>query len=366
MRRIANFDPSKATTKPYIDVGAADTGSKVLLYNESPYNIDLDFFNGSASILHAWEARYWTLDGETKQVGWTIDSSLNVTNPPISLVMGEIYDPQEKLEGSYPMALIRQASVGNPGGIQTTTNTSVGIVNDNNPSGSQMIESTLSGQSASSVLMTNDGALTIKELIGGLLVQIVKTAASDPVVALGAASHLVEVLGNLQADGTLAVTGASTFTGLATFNGGATVNGTLTASVSTAQGIQAAAASSASYNTDAAKTHDFKIGATRYAYVDNTGFHIDSGPTGTYIDVGTNCNGFKFKNGETLVRIDSFTGSGSGTYNHATGTPPTVVLIQPNPSGGGSATTGSWSYTSTQVSVTMGAALSFIGFCLKQ
>lgn len=202
MRIIPSFDPSVTTTQPYISVGAADANCKLLLYNESNYNLALDFQNGSSSILHAWEARYWTLDGDTPQVNWSIESILNLTNPPISSIKGELYGKNEKVEGSYPIALIRQASVGNPGGLQTSVNNAVGIVNDNNPVGSQMIEATLQGQTNSSWKFNNDATGQLSVLIGGILVQILKTANVDPVVTLGALSHMVEVLGDFKVDGT--------------------------------------------------------------------------------------------------------------------------------------------------------------------
>ena len=219
MLPLPTFNPLDTTKYPQgigqMSVGAADSGSKILLYNESPVNLTLDFFNGNQSILHAWEARYWTLDGDTKQIEWYISASLNVTNPPISIIIGELYRPDEKVEGAYPMALIRQASVGNPGGLATTSSGTT-IVNDGNAAGVSIIETTVSGQTSSSVTLTNDALMKLAVVVAGMLVQVLKTSTTDPLLQLGAVSHLVEILGNLTVDGNTTLTGTTTLTGAVT------------------------------------------------------------------------------------------------------------------------------------------------------
>ena len=112
MQVIQQFDPSQAS-KGVIAVGAADQGSKMLLYNKSPYDLQLDFLNGSQSIAHAKQARVWTLDGDTKQINWTVPSSQSVKNPPQSIVQGELYNPDEPVEGVYPVQLDTQTDLSN-------------------------------------------------------------------------------------------------------------------------------------------------------------------------------------------------------------------------------------------------------------
>lgn len=190
-----------------ISVGAGDKGSKLLLYNESPVNINVDFFNGNISILHAWEARFWTLDGDTRQVEWYINSSLNVSNPPISLVIGELYRADEKLEGSYPMALVRQSSVGNPGGVATTSQSST-VNNLGAAANTSVINVSSAANTASTVTLTNDGLFNVFVTIAGQLVQALKTQETGAVIQLAAVNYLTQVLGNLEIDGTANMLGA--------------------------------------------------------------------------------------------------------------------------------------------------------------
>lgn len=208
MRLIPPFDPSQATTHPYVDIGAANVNCKMLLYNESPYNIDLNFDNGNTSTLHAWEARYWTLDADTRQVGWKINTALAVTGPPISLVMGELYNEYEKVEGSYPMALIRQASVGGT----VTTSAGATLSNSGNSSGSNVVSVSSTAAPGNTWTLTNDGLFHLLVTIAGALVNAINTQEVDPILQLGAAAHMVEVLGNLTVDGTATVTGQLTAT----------------------------------------------------------------------------------------------------------------------------------------------------------
>lgn len=112
MQVIKQFDPSTASSGVIL-VGAADQGSKMLLYNKSPLDLQLDFLNGSQSIAHAKQARVWTLDGDTKQINWTVPSQQKTANPAQSIVQGELYNPDEPVEGTYPVQLDTQTDFGN-------------------------------------------------------------------------------------------------------------------------------------------------------------------------------------------------------------------------------------------------------------
>lgn len=198
MQRIISFNPGDNVTYPaqlgVINVGAADAGSKLLLYNETPYNLDLDFLNGNQSILHAWEARYWTLDGDTKQINWVIDSSLSVTSPPISLVMGELYGPTEKIEGTYPVALIRQI-----GDIAVSNNPASSLVNVSSASGTSVIS--IGDTNGTVFSLSNDGLLTISLDIAGVLTQIFKTSKIGSPLTIGALNQTVNAAGNFAVSG---------------------------------------------------------------------------------------------------------------------------------------------------------------------
>src|SRR5579859_6065667 len=199
---IPSFNPGDSVLYPLkngvINVGAADAGSKALFYNESPYNLNLDFYNGSQKILHAWEARYFILDGDTKQIGWSIGSQLAVVGTPISLVMGELYSPSEQLEGTYPLALIRQTNVGNQGTVTATAATS--IQNDSNAAGTSVLEATVTGQITSNVSITNDAIARLALVIGGIEVPYFQSAITGSILSLGAAGYTTENLGKLIVD----------------------------------------------------------------------------------------------------------------------------------------------------------------------
>lgn len=194
MRRLPNTYPGDKVKWPNsrgtISIGAADAGSKVLFYNETPVNLDLDFYNGDTDVLHAWEANFWYLDGETADITWAIDvDSLNVVNPPINAVFSTIYNPEERLnDKAYPMPLIRQI-----GGQQAIVSSASTVVNDGNAL-LQVIEATLQGHGSSDVIINNDGSFTLKG--AGLL---------------AAVGILIHILGNLTVDGTLTQTGAASF-----------------------------------------------------------------------------------------------------------------------------------------------------------
>lgn len=112
MQLILPFDPSQETNG-VIQVGAADAGSKMLLFNKSPYDLALDFYNGNQSIAHAKQARVWTLDGDTKQVGWSVYSQQNVITPAQTIIQGELYGPLEVIDGTFPVHLDTQTDNSN-------------------------------------------------------------------------------------------------------------------------------------------------------------------------------------------------------------------------------------------------------------
>lgn len=159
MLPIPSFDPSASASGGSISVGAADPGAKILFYNESNYNLLLNFQNGNQDMLHAWEARWWPLDGNTPELEWSVDSVLQSLGPPISKVMGTLYAAGEQLPGTYPVSLIRQTNVGNV--INTVGGIASGIQNDTNTAGFEIAEATVQGDNASAVALYNNGHLSL-------------------------------------------------------------------------------------------------------------------------------------------------------------------------------------------------------------
>lgn len=158
MRLITPFDPSLASGE--INVGSANANSKILLYNVSVSTIKLNFENGNTALLHAGEANYWVLDGSTSIIEWALDSTLDAIAVQ-SRVTGQVYAPEETITGTYPMSLIYQSNVSNPGGIQTVGGIATSVVNTGTPAGTHIVDSAAGNDLQNSVTLTNQGQLVL-------------------------------------------------------------------------------------------------------------------------------------------------------------------------------------------------------------
>jgi hypothetical protein len=339
MQRLPNVHPTNTVLYPngigMFAVGAANEGSKILLYNASPLSFQLDFLNGQTDTLHPWEANPWTLDGDTKQIQWTIDTdSLNVSTPPITTIFLTLYGAQEKLTGTYPVSLPYQTSLG---GGQTSTNvtsTNNAIVNDGNTAGTSIIETTVVGK-ASTTILTNDGILNLMTLIAGTLQQLIKTQAVGNPLLLGLATTITEVLGNLLVDGTLTVTGNSTLggttgLGIVTCGGGLTMNGgSITLNGHTVIGPMTLTG----------------------------GLSLTSGDVTFGGHNALTVGQLTFNGAGSLNSVGFGSGTGTGTFTHTLGVSPQWVGISTDVVG--SQTVGYDTPTSTNVHITCGAALHF-------
>lgn len=223
--------------------------------------------------------------------------------------------------------------------VSTNVTSTNSVVNDGNPAGTQFIESTPSDAATTTISMKNDGTVTVKSDIAGVLKALLTTipsAASGAVsVQLGDATRLIEVLGTLQADINILLAGGGViewFNG-ASFQSSVTGNNT----------------GGLIYNASGS-LHSFLIsGNAQVAHIDSNGIHIDSGSV-SYLT-------------GSLSRVSAFNGTGSGTYNHNCGATP--LWIGPIVHQSGSATQGYDSENATQVHVTLGSSLAFQAFCIK-
>jgi hypothetical protein len=348
MQRLPNVHPSNTVLYPngigIFAVGAANEGSKILLYNATQLSLQLDFLNGSSDTLHPWEANYWILDGDTKQIQWSIDvDSLSVTTPPMSAIFLTLYNANENVPGTFPVSLPYQTSLGG-GNTNTNVTSTNSIVNDGNPAGTSIIESTVTGK-ASTTILTNDGLLNLMTLIAGTLTQLIKTQNAGNPLLLGAASTITEILGNETIDGNLIINGTVTIGGGASVSAGDLALNTH--NITSGNNISVSSVTT--------------TGLGNFATLQSGGYLQNAG------DI--NVNGHKllttsqisFTNGGTLSGISAFSGSGSGTYNHGFGSSPAFCV--PVVDAAGSATMGYSAVTSTQVTITMGASLAFKCYC---
>ena len=109
------------------------------------------------------------------------------------------------------------------------------LQNDNNVAGTPILETTVQGQGTSNQTATNDGLWSLGVIIGGSIVKWLQTSVSDPIVKLGAVSHIIEALGALTVDQNLIVKGTTSLdNGAITTNGSGTITGTLNGNATTA------------------------------------------------------------------------------------------------------------------------------------
>lgn len=198
MQRLPNVHPSDTSTWPNkigtFDVGAANEGSKILIYNQTPLNIDLDFLNGSTDVIHAWEANWWRLDGDTKQIEWMIDAdSLTVNPPPVDAVFLTLYQANENVPGTYPVSLLYQTSIG--GTVSTSGNS---LSNEGNPINTEVIDIGPTGLPKMLDLFNDHFIWSV--VIGGVAHQVLRGQASGIPLQVGQANDVTEILGQLQID----------------------------------------------------------------------------------------------------------------------------------------------------------------------
>jgi hypothetical protein len=271
-----------------INVQVVNRCATILLYNESNIGLLLTFPNGDTQLLPAWWARSYTLPTTgTAAIEWTQQYILQSSSAPISLVLGEAFEPAEHApEINVPLS--RQTNVGNQ--IQNVSNTVVSqVVNDGN-STQNVIEATVLGSSGSNVVIVNDGTTTIKEFVSSTLTALLQIipGASTP-VKLAAAGRTLEVLGQLLVDQAMTVTGSATFSGALAANGSFTTagaptfGGAINFSGSTEQIINHsgvivfnAVGGDIVINAPAGASNKiyFENGGTKIASIDNTGHMI--------------------------------------------------------------------------------------------
>lgn len=231
MKLLPSFDPTTAPAGT-IPVGIVDQNSKVVLYNESAVTLQINFEDGSTDVLHAWEAKAWSINYVTPSLSWSSLRNLaGAGQSPASQVDTVVYGPTEKVEGTFPAQLTRLVSQGNVQVGGAVSN----IVNDGNAANTSVVEATQTGSSGSNVQLDNSGNLTLKQYSAATLTQIFQVVANagagNSNVFLSDSNHVCEVIGSLLVDivlhvvknafldGNLQVLGTSLFVGDATFNG---------------------------------------------------------------------------------------------------------------------------------------------------
>jgi hypothetical protein len=109
---LPSFDPSAKTTDTFTPNLSNGIG-KIVVTNESDWALTLKLPDGSNVLAPAWTAQIYHLNGPAGKVTWTQNMQLTLSGAPISQVFVEVYKDSEAVPGVYPLALVRQTSVGN-------------------------------------------------------------------------------------------------------------------------------------------------------------------------------------------------------------------------------------------------------------
>lgn len=233
-----------AGTAVTIQLPNPSTIQAIKLSNSSPFDLTISGF-GTPGVENVPNGTEYMLSAAVENTGSM--SILPVNNAGVSgngyCNLTIYYYGENVPKGTWPITIPVQI-------VQAKVSTVTTLVNDGNALGTQIIESTPSGAPGSTISVLNDGTVTIKGDVGGVLTALLSllpgAAGGASSVILGDAARTVEMLGKALVDGvlqvngdvtlagagtglsvtnnetiggTLGVTGTSTFTGDATFNG---------------------------------------------------------------------------------------------------------------------------------------------------
>lgn len=376
MRIITPFDPV-TNTSGTIQTGLVNRCAVLFLINESPMGLVLTFADGSQAVLPPFWARAYKMPVAGGPVDWTQQYNLPISSSPLAVVQGEGYEPNEVDMSQLAQGpLNRQSNIGNSIPVSTTVSQ---VINDNNPANTQVVEATQSGAVGSNVIIENDGSVTIKDGTTTLTNLIQLVALASTAIILGATGRDTQVSGNLLFNGKLGISAAGdTLDGVTVptqlnikSTGGDIVlyqGSTEIGRITNAGNLRIAGGkigvSSDGDVIDASGAADTYI-KTRTAG-GNINFQVPNGSTRASIGSGgitlPSGNHIQWGSGDTLGVTHTFTGTGSGTYNH--GCPGTPFIVMPVCSIAGSMTVGYDSANATQVHITCGAANAFKALCL--
>lgn len=197
MKVITQFDPSQLSGR--LNIGGVNEGQQLVLYNDSRFGMVLTFADRTQEIIPAaWGRDYVKTNIPIDVVEWTVFVTLQGDTYPVSVCYGVLYEPGEHIP-SFNNSIQRGMQV-TGGNLQTVSQVSV-LQNDGNAANQQIIEAKVSGQTNSTITLTNDGLLLLNVLIGAGLVQVMKTQNAGSLLLLGASAKVVEILGNFTVDG---------------------------------------------------------------------------------------------------------------------------------------------------------------------
>lgn len=317
MRTVASFDPAATPGGGSFQPAIANPNGKIIVFNDSPYTLSLEFQDGTTAQAPAYYIRTFALPIPMPSIAWRIAQTLNAQSAPISLVTVEAYESRENAP-DINQPLVRQTNVGNPGGVQATTTS---IANTGNVAGTPVVSGTPEGAGAAELVWNNDGSGTF----GGGHASVDATGAltlpagAIPAAAVGSGYPAADLSGTLPA--------ANVGNGYPAANLGA---GAIPANVTVAGYLPLS-------------------GGTITGLIDGTGLTGASALAGAWH--GTNGNA-------PLNGVTQFVATGSGTFSHGLGQIPDTVQVTCKQTNS-TQTQGTDTWTSTTVHISSGAGYSF-------
>jgi len=339
--------PLTAGQSVSIPVSNPNRVSCIELYNGTPYDLTVSGYGvqGGGTIVAAGLGH--RLFGEIHNSGYLNMTAVNNTGATATGVVNLIfYEANEKLPpGQFPVTIPSQIVSAKVSGVQTLTN-------ETSTDGAEVIDIGTVSINKLIDIFNNHFKLSVE--IAGVEHKVIVGSLTGNPVQIGQSGDTTEVLGNLTTDGNETVTGTSTITGALT----ATNASSLVQKANTLADI----ANLPGGRLGASAAGDILDAAGTEIYIKSRGgggFHFQS-PNGsdqvTFDNVGNIAMfGFSMRTGGMH---DLNNGSNlSGTINHGlVGGTPSFVLATCNTTGS-SATTGAYSYTSTQFGLTVGNSL---------
>lgn len=197
---MQNFGPQQlaigSQTKYFTGVG----WEYLTIGNESPYILDANFSGIGSITIPAWSQEDIRIpSGYTGQIVLTPNNYLGLTQIVSQLVYVNGFN-QGELPSRQAYALSQ-----NFGNIVTSTATN--LVNDGNPAGTTIIESTQAGSTGSNILVKNNGTVFVSQFSGGTLTQLfgilpgVSAGLFNANVVLSDSAHATQVNGSLLVNG---------------------------------------------------------------------------------------------------------------------------------------------------------------------
>lgn len=352
--------PGITSPTPLINLGAIQA---VKLTNGSPFDLTVTGFGASGGGLIVPAGMEYMLHAEDGNDGYLSIlpvNNNNVTGTGVANLV--VYLVNERLpKGSWPATVPVQI-------VQAKVSTVTVLVNDGNALGTQIIESTPSGAASSTISILNDGTVTIKGDVAGVLttlLQLVPGAAGGASsVVLSDASRRVEVLGSLLVDGSSIFTGDATFngagTGLAVTNN-ETVGGTLVVTgdatfngagngITVANNVDIAGVETVNtINTHSGNVLQLQEAGVSVLQITSAGPNLNANMS------------YKMLAG-SISRFTGFSGTGNGTFNTNLGATPNQIAFNPCTVSGSSQTIGGTIAQSSVVTTGAGLAWGGIAF----